>query len=59
MTSSKPCSTLRPSERRFLRGLGLVFGLLVLDVCKASEPEAPGAVAQDAAATSAQPEEDR
>jgi hypothetical protein len=55
----KPCSRLRPTQRGCLRALGLVLGVLVLDGCKASEAETPGAVPQDAATTSAQPEEHR
>ncbi|MBS0583092.1 MAG: hypothetical protein JSS42_08330 [Proteobacteria bacterium] len=38
------------------RSIGLVLGLLVLSIGSASQPEAPVAVAQDAAVASANPE---
>jgi hypothetical protein len=41
------------------RELRLMFGLLALGGCKAGQPEAPVAVAQDAAAASTIPEEAR
>jgi hypothetical protein len=46
-----------PPKPWYLRGLGLVFGLLMLGGCKASQPEAPVVVAQDAAGASVKPEE--
>lgn len=60
MVSNSHCSTrFRGSRRWPMRGLGLVLGLLVLSGCKARQPEAPVAVAQDAVGVSAQPEEAR
>ena len=47
------------SKHPSLRGLGLVLGLLVLGGCKASQPEAFVAVAQDAAAVSGKLEKAR
>lgn len=41
------------------RSIGLVLGLLVLSIGSASQPEAPVAVAQDAAVASANPEKAR
>ena len=41
------------AKRWFLRGLGLVLGLLMLGGCKASQPAAPVPVVQDAAGASA------
>lgn len=60
MTSNYRCPIQRRITKQWLlRGPGLVLGLLVLGGCKASQPEAPIAVAQDAAAASAKPEETR
>ena len=47
------------AKRRFLRGLGLVLGLLMLGGCEASQPPAPVAVVQDAAGVSPKSEETR
>ena len=47
------------AKRWFLRGLGLVLGLLMLGGCEASEPAATVAVVQDAAGASAKSEETR
>jgi hypothetical protein len=49
----------RMSKRSPLRVLVLASGLLMLSGCKASQPEAPVAVAQDAAGASAKPGEVR
>lgn len=58
MISSNHCSIqYQASKPWLLRGLGLVFGLLVLGGCEAGEPAAPVTVAQDAVAASARPEE--
>lgn len=60
MTSNYRRSTQhRTSKQWLLHGLGLVLGLLVLGGCRASQPEAPVAVTQDAAGASAKPEEAR
>jgi hypothetical protein len=46
----------RALKRTFLCGLGLTLGLLVLNACKASQPEA-SVIAQAVAGVSAKPEE--
>src|SRR5687767_11335709 len=51
--------TMAIAKRWFLRGLGLVLGLLMLGGCEASQPAAPVAVVQDAAGASAKSEETR
>jgi len=52
-------STLRPSKRGFVRGLGLMLGLLVLGGCKAGQRQQPVAEARDTAGASARQEESR
>jgi hypothetical protein len=59
MASSKRKVTLARKQRGFLQGPSLVIGLLVLSGCMAGEPVVPEAVSQNAATTSAQPEEHR
>ena len=59
MARNHPFSTLRPSKRGFVRGLGLVLGLLVLGGCKADQRERPVAEVRDAAGPSARQEETR
>jgi hypothetical protein len=60
MISINQCSSQYRSMWRLPCWLSLVLGMLVLGGgCKASQPEAPAVVAQDAAAASANPDEAR
>lgn len=54
--NSYSISCLSPKRWR-LRGLCLMFGFLMLGGCKASQPESPVVVAQDAAGVSTKSEE--
>lgn len=58
MTRTRSYSISYPSPMPwYVRGLSLVFGVLMLTGCKASQSEAAEAVAQDAAEASTQPGE--
>lgn len=59
MTWSHCRPTVGPSEKKALRALGVVLGLSVMGGCKASQPEASVAVAQDAVTASTRQEESR
>ena len=52
-------TTMAIANRWFLRGPGLLLGLLMLGGCEASQPEAPVVVVQEAAEASARSEETR